>query len=208
MKFSVTGNLVDIRNKKILGAEVHVTDGKISDIIATGLTYENYITPGFIDAHVHIESSMLVPSEFARLAVVHGTIGTVSDPHEIANVCGMKGVEFMIQNGKTVPFKFFFGAPSCVPATDFETAGAQLSSTEVDALLKSDDIFYLSEMMNFPGVLDGDREVFEKINAAKKYGKPIDGHAPALRGALAKKYIDAGITTDHECFTLEEAKDK
>ncbi len=171
-------------------------------------TTHNYILPGFIDAHVHIESSMLVPSEFARLAVVHGTVATVSDPHEIANVCGMKGVEFMIANGKRVPFKFHFGAPSCVPATNFETAGAVLDSNDVQKLLENDDIYYLSEMMNFPGVLNEDEEVMKKISAAHHLLKPVDGHAPGLRGDDAKKYIAAGITTDHECFTREEALDK
>ena len=164
--------------------------------------------PGFIDAHVHIESSMLVPSEFAKLAVVHGTVATVSDPHEIANVCGMEGVEFMIENGKQVPFKFYFGAPSCVPATVFETAGAALNAIEVDTLLAKDEINYLSEMMNFPGVLHHDEEVEAKINSAKIYDKPVDGHAPGLRGEAAKKYIEAGISTDHECFTKEEALEK
>jgi adenine deaminase len=151
---------------------------------------------------------MLVPAEFAKLAVVHGTVATISDPHEIANVCGMAGVEFMIANGKTVPFKFHFGAPSCVPATVFETAGAVLNVDDVDALLKNEDIFYLSEMMNFPGVLNNDPGVLAKIAAAKKYNKPVDGHAPGLMGAAAKKYIDAGISTDHECFTAAEALDK
>jgi adenine deaminase len=188
MEFLVAGNVVDIKNKKIFGAEVHVKDGKISSINETGLTYENYITPGFIDAHVHIESSMLIPSEFARLAVVHGTVGTISDPHEIANVCGLKGVEFMIENGKSVPFKFFFGAPSCVPATSFETAGAVLDAGEVESLLEREDIYYLSEMMNFPGVLNGDADVFRKINAAKKYGKPVD-HRRSRR-KVATRYED------------------
>ncbi|MGZ3852824.1 MAG: amidohydrolase family protein, partial [Flavisolibacter sp.] len=169
---------------------------------------EYFILPGFIDSHVHIESSMLIPSEFARLAVVHGTVGTVSDPHEIANVCGMKGVEYMIDNGKTAPFKFNFGAPSCVPATSFETAGAVVDSKDIDKLMRREEILYLSEMMNFPGVLNGDNEVKQKITSAKKYNKPVDGHAPGLRGEIAKRYIDAGISTDHECFTAEEALDK
>jgi adenine deaminase len=167
-----------------------------------------YIMPGFIDSHVHIESSMLVPSEFARLAVLHGTIGTISDPHEIANVCGVAGVEFMIENGKQTPFKFFFGAPSCVPATIFETAGAEVNEKEVDALLSRPEIYYLSEMMNFPGVLHNDPVVMAKIKAAQKHNKPVDGHAPGLRGEAAKKYIAAGISTDHECFTIEEALEK
>ncbi len=167
-----------------------------------------FILPGFIDAHVHIESSLLIPSEFARLAVVHGTVATVSDPHEIANVCGLPGVEFMIHNGRTVPFHFNFGAPSCVPATRFETAGAALDAAKVEELLKNDHIKYLSEMMNFPGVLHKDPEVMEKIAAAHRLGKPVDGHAPGLRGEQARQYIEAGISTDHECFTAEEALDK
>jgi adenine deaminase len=210
MNFTVKGNIVDIENKKIFYSDIEVADGKIISIKVLDNHNENapYILPGFIDAHVHIESSMLVPSEFAKLAVVHGTVATISDPHEIANVCGMKGVEYMIENGKQVPFKFYFGAPSCVPATDFETTGASLNANDVDALLVKDEINYLSEMMNFPGVLHHDEEVEAKINSAKIYNKPVDGHAPGLRGKDAKKYIDAGISTDHECFTKEEALEK
>ncbi|MBC7722808.1 MAG: adenine deaminase, partial [Pedobacter sp.] len=210
--FIVTGNLVDVINREIYPAEIVVEAGKIKSI--TKLQTPNseletgFILPGFIDSHVHVESSMLVPSEFAKLAVVHGTVGTVSDPHEIANVCGMAGVEFMIDNGKQVNFKFNFGAPSCVPATTFETAGASLSSADVHKLLEKDEIKYLSEMMNFPGVLFNDEEVMKKIASAKALGKPVDGHAPGLRGEKAKQYIDAGISTDHECFTKEEALDK
>jgi adenine deaminase len=205
-------NMVDIHNKSILPvlvsweADVII---KIEKLI--GNSHQNelpYLLPGFIDAHVHIESSMLVPGQFARMAVVHGTIATVSDPHEIANVCGMDGVDFMIENGKIVPFKFYFGAPSCVPATMFETAGDSLDSHDVEALLHRPEIHYLSEMMNFPGVLFKDPEVLKKIGAAQKLGKPVDGHAPGLRGDEAQAYIDAGISTDHECFTYEEALDK
>lgn len=209
--FKIQGNIVDIPAKHVFYGEITVENSKITGIKSLPNhkpQTSNYILPGFIDSHVHIESSMLVPSEFAKLAVVHGTVGTISDPHEIANVCGMEGVEFMIANGKTVPFKFHFGAPSCVPATVFETAGAALTSAEVDTLLQKEEINYLSEMMNFPGVLYGDEEVYRKIASAKKYGKPVDGHAPGLRGDDAKKYIDAGISTDHECFTAEEALDK
>lgn len=209
--FSVTGNLVDILNKKIFPATIEVENGIIKSITELNAEKENvqgFVLPGFIDSHVHIESSMLVPSEFARLAVVHGTVATVSDPHEIANVCGWKGVEFMIDNGKEVPFKFNFGAPSCAPATAFETAGATLDSKDVEKLLQREDIKYLSEMMNFPGVLFKDAEVCKKIAAAHKMNKPVDGHAPGLRGEQAKQYIEAGISTDHECFTAEEAFDK
>ena len=209
--FSVKGNLVNIEERKIYPAEIIVEGGKIRSITnleQQTLNLEHYILPGFVDAHIHIESSMLVPSEFARLAVVHGTVATLSDPHEIANVCGIEGVEFMIENGKSVPFKFNFGAPSCVPATTFETAGAVLDSKAVEDLLRRDEIKYLSEMMNFPGVLHGDEEVMKKIEAAHRLKKPVDGHAPGLRGDAAKQYINAGISTDHECFTKEEALDK
>ncbi|HMO60836.1 MAG TPA: adenine deaminase [Ferruginibacter sp.] len=211
MAQKIRGNIVDIPGKKIFYGELSVDEGKIiavEEIAAKPLETAGFIMPGFVDSHVHIESSMLVPSEFARLAVVHGTVATISDPHEIANVCGMEGVEYMVANGKTVPFKFHFGAPSCVPATVFETAGATLTPADVDTLLQNPEINYLSEMMNFPGVLYNDAEVMQKIAAAKKYGKPVDGHAPGLRGADAKKYIEAGISTDHECFTAEEALDK
>ncbi len=192
-------------------AEIVVEDG-IIHLINIQHEKENsalpYVLPGFIDSHVHIESSMLVPSEFAKIAVVHGTVATVSDPHEIANVCGKPGVDFMIENGKQVNFKFNFGAPSCVPATTFETAGATLNSSDVEQLLQKPEIKYLSEMMNFPGVLMKDEEVIKKIDAAKKLNKPVDGHAPGLRGDDVKKYFDAGISTDHECFTKDEALDK
>ena len=209
--FSIIGNIADIPARRFYYGEITVAGGKIISINKMSDEPEHgepYICPGFIDSHVHIESSMLVPAEFAKLAVVHGTTGTISDPHEIANVCGMAGVQFMIADGKQVPFKFHFGAPSCVPATIFETAGAALHAEEVEALLAMPEINYLSEMMNFPGVLNRDEEVMRKIAAAKKYNKPVDGHAPGLRGPLAKNYIDAGISTDHECFTAEEALEK
>ena len=209
--YSITGNLVDVWKKSIYPAEIFVKNGviqSIQEIQNATLTHQKFILPGFVDSHVHIESSMLIPSEFARLAVVHGTVGTVSDPHEIANVCGMDGIEFMIENGKRVPFKFNFGAPSCVPATIFETAGAHLNSGDVKKLLEKNEIKYLSEMMNFPGVLCKDAEVMKKIASAHALGKPVDGHAPGLRGDEAKQYIEAGISTDHECFTAEEAVDK
>ena len=237
--FLIISNFVDILNKKVYPAEIVVENKKIksiSKIPHSQSPITNYLLPGFIDSHVHIESSMLVPSEFAKLAVVHGTVATISDPHEIANVCGIQGVEFMINNGKEVNFKFNFGAPSCVPATIFETAGASLNSNDVKKLLERDEIKYLSEVMNFPGVLYKDEEVMKKIQYAIELGKPVDGHAPGLRGTQAQQYIEASnqfknydalstneqqetnnekqvtrnviISTDHECFTAEEALDK
>ena len=206
--YTLSGQYVDIVGKKIFPAELQIQNGFIEKITPSETAPNHFILPGFIDSHVHVESSMLIPSSFARLAVVHGTIATISDPHEIANVCGVEGVHYMINNGKKVPFHFFFGAPSCVPATVFETAGAAIHSEKVAELLANKDIYYLSEMMNFPGVLYKDEEVMKKISAAHKAGKPVDGHAPGLMGAEAKQYIQAGISTDHECFTIEEAVDK
>lgn len=198
--------IIDIHCRETYVAEIHISRNCIQKIVRINEDVNcSYILPGFIDSHIHIESSMLVPSEFARVAVKHGTVATISDPHEIANVLGLKGVYYMIRDAKRVPFKFFFGAPSCVPATSFESAGARLDSKEVEVLLKRDDIWYLSEMMNFPGVVSEDSEVLNKISVAKKLNKPIDGHAPGLTGEMASKYFGVGISTDHECFTLEEA---
>ena len=202
------GQIVDIPNQRIFKGEITFENKKITSIIEKNHNINHFILPGFIDAHIHIESSMLVPSEFARLAVQHGTVATVSDPHEIANVLGVEGVEFMIQNGKKVPFKFNFGAPSCVPATRFESAGAIIDSKGIKKLLQNPDIKYLAEMMNYPGVLFDDDEVMKKIAWAKHYNKPVDGHAPGLRGDDITKYINAGISTDHECFTYEEGLEK
>ncbi|TNF43770.1 MAG: adenine deaminase [Cytophagales bacterium] len=206
---TIEGILVNIPKKQLQPVRLSLEAGKIISIqeipAKEGLPY---LMPGFIDAHVHVESSMLVPSEFARLAVVHGTVATISDPHEIANVCGMQGVEYMIENGKQVPFHFFFGAPSCVPATTFETAGGEIDAADIENLMARPEILYLAEMMNWPGTVNRDPLVMEKIQISKKYGKPIDGHAPGLMGELAEKYVSAGPSTDHECFTYEEALGK
>ncbi len=202
-------NLVDLQLRKIYTVVLEVVEQKIQRIQKIAATPNlPFLLPGFIDAHVHVESSMLVPSEFARLAVVHGTVATISDPHEIANVCGMQGVEYMIDNGKQVPFHFFFGAPSCVPATPFETAGGEISAADIRTLMARPEILYLAEMMNWPGTVNRDPQVMEKIQIAQQQGKPIDGHAPGLRGELAQKYVSAGPSTDHECFTYEEALEK
>ena len=205
---NVKGNIVDILNKRIFKGEVCIENGQISAIREVNHEVENYILPGFVDAHIHIESSMVVPSEFAKIAVLHGTVATVSDPHEIANVLGVKGVDFMIENGKKVPLKFNFGAPSCVPATSFESAGAVINADDIKLMMENPDINYLAEMMNYPGVLLDDEEVLQKIEHAKNNNKPIDGHAPGLRGDDVTKYIAAGISTDHECFRYDEALEK
>lgn len=206
--FPLSGMIINVLERTIRGGTLHIHNGKISAIDYDDKNYDTFLLPGYVDAHVHVESSMLVPSEFARMAVVHGTVGTVSDPHEIANVLGIAGVRYMIDNAKRVNFKFNFGAPSCVPATTFETAGAVVTAADIRELFEKDGLKYLSEMMNFPGVLFRDEMVMEKIRIAHELGRPVDGHAPGLRGTDAEKYISAGISTDHECFTLEEALDK
>lgn len=204
----LTGNIVDVVAKRIFKGKIIVEDNLIKSISEEAVDENQFILPGLIDAHIHIESSMLSPAEFARIAVTHGTVATVSDPHEIANVLGIEGVDYMIKNGEKVPFKFFFGAPSCVPATSFESAGASLGVKETEELLSRSEIKYLSEMMNFPGVIYEDEEVISKIALAEKYGKPVDGHAPELDGEDLKKYVKAGISTDHECFNIDEALEK
>lgn len=204
----IQGQIVDIPGRRIYSGEITIENGKIAAIKEKQHDAKHYILPGFVDAHIHIESSMLVPSEFAKLAVLHGTVATISDPHEIANVLGIDGVYYMIENSREVPLKFHFGAPSCVPATAFETAGATIDSEQIKELMAHPDIFYLSEMMNYPGVLHDDPEVLKKIAWAKHFGKPVDGHAPGLRGDAVRKYISAGISTDHECFTYDEALEK
>ena len=206
--FTIGGQIVDLVNSRIFSGVVVVEDGKITKIEEQPVGNTQYIMPGFVDAHVHIESSMLVPSEFARLASCHGTVATVSDPHEIANVLGKDGIHYMIDNGKKVPFKFFFGAPSCVPSTAFETAGFSLNANDIEELMASPDIYCLSEVMNYPDVIHEDPDIMRKIAAARRYGKPIDGHAPAVTGTDLQKYVGEGITTDHECFRLAGALEK
>ncbi len=206
--FSLSGQVVDLVHSRIFPGQVTVNDGKIVEVKELDTAEQQFIMPGFVDAHIHIESSMVPPSEFARMAVCHGTVAAVSDPHEIANVMGVEGIDYMIRSGKRGHFKFFFGAPSCVPATPFETSGAVLDAATVAKLMGRDDIYYLSEMMNYPGVLADDPEVMKKLKAAQAYGKPIDGHAPMVTGDDIKKYIGAGISTDHECYNLDDAKEK
>ena len=206
--FSLSGQIVDLVHSRIFPGEITIIDQKINRIIALPSAENRYIMPGFIDAHIHIESSMVPPSEFARMAVCHGTVATVSDPHEIANVMGVEGIDYMINSGKRGHFKFYFGAPSCVPATPYETAGFTLDAQAIENLMARDDIHYLSEMMNYPGVLADDPEVIQKLEIAKKNGKPIDGHAPMVTGDDIRKYIGSGISTDHECYDIDDALEK
>lgn len=206
--FKISGNIMDPVNAHLYPGTLVIKDGRIVEIIREDRDYPNYIMPGLVDAHIHIESSMLAPAEFARLAVTHGTVAVVADPHEIANVLGIDGIRYMVENGKNVPFKFYFGAPACVPATGFETAGAELNSAQIKEMFEKDGLYFLSEMMNYPGVLNNDPEVMAKIEIARKFQKPIDGHAPGLKGEELKRYIQAGITTDHEAFQLEEGLEK
>jgi adenine deaminase len=204
----IAGNIVDVVGRNIKKGILYVENGKVINIENVETVPDQFIIPGFVDAHIHIESSMMLPTEFARMSVIHGTVACVCDPHEIANVCGVSGIDYMIENGNKSPMKFYFGAPSCVPATPFDSAGAELNAADVDALLKRDDIKFLAEMMNYPGVIEKDEQVLLKLQAAKKYNKPIDGHAPELTGEGLVAYAAGGITTDHECMTIAEAEAK
>lgn len=207
-RFQVSGQIVDVVGSRIFRGTIEIDNGKIINIIEKDNDEDKIILPGLVDSHVHIESSLLVPTEFARLAVIQGTVATVSDPHEIANVLGVEGVRYMIEVGKKSPFKFYFGAPSCVPATTFESSGAVLDSDAIEELLSDDEIKYLGEMMNYPGVLFDDNEVLKKIESAKRHNKVVDGHAPMLKGDELIKYCNTGISTDHECSNLDEAREK
>ncbi|QKG55430.1 adenine deaminase [Hymenobacter sp. BRD128] len=212
-EFVLSVNLVDISARTVCPVALRVAAGRVAAIEPVAGApgpdpARPYALPGFVDAHVHVESSLLVPSEFARLALTHGTVATVSDPHEIGNVLGVSGVQYMLDNAAAGPFKFCFGAPSCVPATPFETAGAEITAADIEQLFQNPKIGYLAEMMNWPGVLHRDPGVLEKIELAHRYGRPVDGHAPGLQGEEAECYASAGISTDHECFTATEARDK
>ena len=201
----ISGNIVDVLNSKIYSGTFVIENGRIVEVIRDNKKYDNYIIPGFIDSHVHIESSMLIPSEFARLALVHGTVATVSDPHEIANVMGISGVDYMLENARSVPLKFYFSVPSCVP---FEKGGGIITIEDVERLMGLDRVKCLGEVMNYVGVLNDDKDILQKIDIAKKYYKAVDGHAPELSGDGLVKYVNAGITTDHECICEKEALEK
>lgn len=205
---TIRGNLVDIINRKTYGAIITLNDGRISHIQKTGSVECQYILPGFIDAHVHIESSMCTPANFGAIACKHGTIGIVADPHEIANVLGVEGIDFMINNTKGLPFYYWIGVPSCVPATSFESSGATINAATTQKLLQRDDLHFLAEMMNYPGVIGNNAEVMNKIKSAQEAGKPVDGHFPNGKGEALADYIQKGITTDHECATIEEGRER
>lgn len=204
----ISGNLIDIFSREVYPAEILVNRGIITDVKRISYPVEYFILPGLIDSHIHIESSMVTPGSFASAAVSRGTTSVVSDPHEIGNVMGIEGVRYMIEDAAKVPLKYNFGAPSCVPATLFETSGDIIDRNGIESLMKMPEIKFLAEVMNYPGVINNDPEVLAKIEIAKKYKKPVDGHAPGLAGEDLKKYIAAGITTDHECTTIEEARAK
>lgn len=205
---SISGHIVDVVSGKICKGHLQFEGSTITGILPDEHVEDQYIIPGFVDAHIHIESSMMVPSEFAKMALTHGTVACVCDPHEIANVCGVEGIDFMIENGLESPMKFYFGAPSCVPSTHFETSGAEIDALAIEKLLKRDDIYFLAEMMNFPGVIHRNKQVIAKLNAAKQNAKPVDGHAPEISGEALAHYANAGISTDHECMTIAEAEAK
>ncbi len=207
-RIQISGNIVDVIEERIYPGTLTISGGTIVKITREDTVYPTYIIPGFIDSHVHIESSMLTPVEFGRIASVHGSVAAVCDPHEIANVLGIEGVRFMIENGKLSPFKFFFGAPSCVPATPFETSGARIGPDAIEELLRLDEVKLLSEVMNYPGVLSAEPEIMAKIRLAQKYNKRIDGHAPGLKGSMLEAYVNAGIQTDHETYEMDEALQK
>ena len=204
----ISGFIADVVKRRIIRGIITIENDRIVSIEENDNVDNQYIIPGFVDAHIHIESSMMLPSEFARHSIVHGTVACVCDPHEIANVCGVAGIDFMIQNGQKSPLKYYFGAPSCVPATAFDSAGATLDAKIVDELLSRNDIHFLAEMMDYTGVIDGNEEVMKKIAAAHKHYKPVDGHAPELRGSGLETYAASGISTDHECMSIPEAEEK
>jgi len=205
---TISGNIVDVVSRTISKGVISIENGRIKNIQPSDNVDDQYIIPGLVDAHIHIESSMMLPAEFARYSIVHGTVACVCDPHEIANVCGIAGVDYMIENGKQSPMKFYFGAPSCVPSTKYETSGAELDADAVEKLLQRDDIYFLAEMMNFPGVIHKNKQVHLKLQAAHAAGKPVDGHAPDLTKEELIAYVAGGISTDHECMTIPDAEAK
>lgn len=207
---------LDADKREFVEGDIAIKDGKIVGINGNFSGKEEkdltgkYITPGFIDGHIHLESSVISPEDFAKIASIHGTTAVVTDPHEIANVCGIDGIKYMLEKTKNLPISVYAMVSSCVPATEFDESFANLDSEATKKCfdLDPDRILGLAEMMNFPGVIFKNPEVLAKIEIAKKLGKRVDGHAPGLTGEDLKKYISAGIESDHECSTIEEAIEK
>jgi adenine deaminase len=204
----IVGNLVDVRRKRVFPARVSEKDGVITRVEETEGQFDGYLIPGLIDSHIHIESSLLCPSRFAEVVVPHGTTAVVAAPHEIANVLGLAGIEYMTRDSSTTPLRVYFTAPSCVPTTSLETSGATFGPAEIELLLVQDNFVALGELMDYPGAIGRDPDVMTRIDVARRLHKPIDGHAPLLSGAELKKYVSLGISTDHECTSSEEASEK
>ncbi len=204
----IEGNIVDVHGREVFPGSVAVEDGRIVSVRRHQTPEKGFILPGFVDSHVHIESSMLTPENFGRLAVRQGTVAVVTDPHEIANVCGMEGIEFMLRNSGRSPVKCFFTIPSCVPATGFDRSAGVVSGSDVAVLAESGKFVGLSEMMNVHGVVNDDPEIVRKIGAAKAHDLPVDGHAPLATGDVLREYVARGVVTDHECTSLSEAREK
>jgi adenine deaminase len=204
----IEGNLVDVVREAVFPARIETSHGIITLIERVDKEFRDFLVPGLIDAHIHIESSLLSPSRFAEAAVPHGTTAVIADPHEIANVLGLEGIDYMVRDAAAVPLRFYFTAPSCVPATPFETSGAVLGPREVEKLLERDNFIALGELMNYPGAIRGDPDVIAKIDVARRLRKPVDGHCPLLSGEPLRAYVGLGISTDHECTTAAEALEK
>lgn len=212
----ITAMYLEVEFGDVYPGEIIIENGYFKEVIPIAcddeslldLDYDGILIPGFIDSHIHIESSKLTPTNFAKTVLPNGTTSVIADSHEIANVLGIEGVDFMVENGKDIPFDFYFAAPSCVPATTFETSGATLTVEDIEKLLSREEFVALGEMMNFPGVISGDEEVIRKLEIAQEKAKVIDGHAPLLNGEDLDKYISYGISTDHECSNIEEAFEK
>jgi adenine deaminase len=204
----VEGQLVDVVNGKVVPSGVVMEGGKFTEIVTLAEAPNRYLLPGFIDSHIHIESSQLCPSRFAEASVPHGTTAVVSDPHEIANVLGVKGIDLMLEDASNVPLRIFLTAPSCVPATQYERSGATIGVAEIESMLKDPRFVGLGEVMDVQGVLRDDPGIIAKIKAAKAFWKGIDGHCPGLVGNDLVKYINAGMRTDHESITADEAEEK
>jgi len=205
--------IVNVFSNEIIEGNLAIDSGKIIGIgDYQGLNEIDlegkYLSPGLIDSHVHMESSMILPSQFARAVVPKGTTSVITDPHEIANVCGLEGIKFMMDSTKDLPLNVYYMLPSCVPATPFENSGARLEAKELEKLMSNPMVLGLGEMMNYPGVIGGDSKIIEKLKLAQDYNKIIDGHSPDIKNERLNAYIIGGVKTDHECSTIDEMNDR